>query len=84
MRWPRGAAPRPVGVVAEPTPGPGRAGAYTSGIALLSILSLVCVLGIFWGELTNHRLLAGALIGIVLLAYSFILLFLRKGGFTGV
>ncbi len=71
-------------VVAEPTPGPGQGGAYASGIAILSILSLVCILGIFWGELTGHRLLTGAFIGVVLLAYSFILLFLRKGGFTGV
>ncbi len=84
MRRPKGAEPQPVRVVAEPTPGPGGGGAYISGIALLSIISLVCILGIFVGELTGHRLLVGALIGVVLLAYSFILLFLRKGGFTGV
>jgi len=34
--------------------------------------------------LTNHRLWGSAFTGILLLAYSFILLFLRKGGFTGV
>lgn len=61
-----------------------RAGAYGAWIVALALLSLVCVLGIFWGELYNHRLLVGGLVGIVLLAYSFILLFLRKGGFTGV
>ncbi len=53
-------------------------------IVLLSLLSFVCILGIFWGEATGHRALVGGLIGVVLLAYSFILLFLRKGGFTGV
>ena len=47
------------------------------------------LIGIAWAELTStghpaHRLLGGGLIGVVLLAYSFILLFLRKGGFTGV
>jgi hypothetical protein len=51
---------------------------------MLALLSLVCVIGIFWGELTGRRLLTGVLVGIVLLAYSFILLFLRRGGFTGV
>lgn len=61
-----------------------RAAAYGTWIAALALLSLACVIGIVWGELTSHRLLAGALVGIVLLAYSFILLFLRKGGFTGV
>ena len=66
-----------------------RAAAYGAWIAALSVLSLACVLGIVWAEMTSvlhpdHRLVGGALIGIVLLAYSFILLFLRKGGFTGV
>lgn len=74
-----------------------RQAVYGLWIAVLSVLSLVCVLGIVWAELTSaqpprahatvwtdHRLVGGALIGIVLLAYSFILLFLRKGGFSGV
>ena len=61
-----------------------RAAAYGTGIVLLSLLSLACVAGIVWGELTDHRLVTGGLIGVVLLAYSFIVLFLRKGGFTGV
>jgi hypothetical protein len=59
-------------------------GPYVTGIAALSLVSLVCVIGMVWGELTNHRLWTGAFIGVVLIAYSFILLFLRKGGFTGV
>jgi len=53
-------------------------------IVLLSALSFVCVLGMVWGELMNHHHVTAALIGVVLLAYSFILLLLRKGGFTGV
>ena len=69
--------------------GNNRAATYGRRIALLSLLSLVCVIGMVWAELTSpahpeHRLLGGALVGVVLLAYSFILLFLRKGGFTGV
>lgn len=61
-----------------------RASAYGAWIAALALLSLVCVIGIVWGELTSRRLLTGGLVGVILLAYSFILLFLRKGGFTGV
>jgi hypothetical protein len=61
-----------------------RTGIYATWIVLLALLSLACVIGIVWGELTSHRLVGGALIGIVLLAYSFVLLLLRKGGFTGV
>jgi hypothetical protein len=66
-----------------------RQAAYGLWIAVLSVLSLACVLGIVWAEVasTQHpvtRLTGGVLIGVVLLAYSFILLFLRKGGFTGV
>lgn len=61
-----------------------RASAYGAWIAALALLSLVCVIGIVWGELTSRRLLTGGLVGVILLAYSFILLLLRKGGFTGV
>ena len=59
-------------------------GPYGTWIALLALVSLACVIGMVWGELTSHRLWTGAFIGVVLVAYSFILLFLRKGGFTGV
>ncbi len=59
-------------------------GPYVTWIAVLALVSLVCVIGMVWGELTNHRLWTGALIGVVLVAYSFILLFLRKGGLSGV
>jgi len=66
-----------------------KAAAYGMWIAVLALVSLVCVIGIAWAELTStghpaQRLLGGGLIGVVLLAYSFILLLLRKGGFTGV
>ena len=58
---------------------------YGAGIAALAVLSFVAVVVIAWGELSGHRLLAGGVaVGVILLAYSFILLFLRKGGFTGV
>ena len=59
-------------------------GPYVTWIVFLAILSLVCVIGMIWGELTNNRLWTAGFIGVVLIAYSFILLFLRKGGFTGV
>ena len=61
-----------------------RSSAYVTWIVLLSAVSFVCVVGIVWGELANHHHLTAVLVGVVLLAYSFILLFLRKGGFTGV
>jgi hypothetical protein len=64
--------------------GEDRESRYGPGIAALSFVSLIAVLAIVWGELTGHRLVAGGAVGVILLAYSFILLFLRKGGFTGV
>ena len=57
---------------------------YGSWIVVLALVSLAAVAAIAWGEAAGHRLLAGGAVGVVLLAYSFILLFLRKGGFTGV
>ncbi len=59
-------------------------GPYGLWIALLALASLLFVLGMVWGELTNNRLWTAGFIGAVLIAYSFILLLLRKGGFTGV
>jgi hypothetical protein len=58
--------------------------AYGVWIVLLSLLSLVCVIGMVWGELTNHRQWGGGFVGAILIAYSFILLLLRKGGWSGV
>jgi hypothetical protein len=66
-------------------PADDRQSRYGAGIAALSFVSFISVLVIAWGELTGHRLLGGGVaVGVVLMAYSFILLFLRKGGFTGV
>ena len=62
---------------------PDDSGPYGMWIALLAFVGFVCVIGMVWGELTNQRLWGGAFTGILLLAYSFILLFLRKGGFSG-
>jgi hypothetical protein len=57
---------------------------YGTWIIALSLVSLAAVVGIAWGEVAGQRLVAGGAVGVILLAYSFILLFLRKGGFTGV
>jgi hypothetical protein len=57
---------------------------YGAWIVILALVSLAAVVAIAWGELGGHRLVGGGAVGVVLLAYSFILLFLRKGGFTGV
>jgi hypothetical protein len=57
---------------------------YAAWVVLLSLVSLVCIAGIVWGELADHHLATAVFIGVILLAYSFILLFLRKGGYTGV
>ena len=57
---------------------------YSGWIITLALVSLAAVVVIAWGEVANQRLVGGAAVGVILLAYSFILLFLRKGGFTGV
>ena len=57
---------------------------YGAWIVVLALVSLAAVLAIAWGEVAGQRLVAGGAVGVILLAYSFILLFLRKGGFTGV
>ncbi|HET7265771.1 MAG TPA: hypothetical protein VFL28_13990 [bacterium] len=57
---------------------------YGGWILILSLVSLAAVVAIAWGELAGQRLVGGVAVGVILLAYSFILLFLRKGGFTGV
>lgn len=62
----------------------GRESRYGVWIVVLALVSLAAVLAIVWGEVAGRRLVGGVAVGVVLLAYSFILLFLRKGGFTGV
>ncbi len=57
---------------------------YSTWIMVLALVSLAAVVAIAWGEVAGQRLVAGGAVGVILLAYSFILLFLRKGGFTSV
>ncbi len=56
---------------------------YTAGVALLSALSLVCAAGILYGEASDRWFLGGAMVGALLIAYSFIVLLLRKIGIVG-
>jgi hypothetical protein len=56
---------------------------YYAGIGLLSALSAVFAVGILYGEATDHWDLGGALVGALLLAYSLIMLLLRKIGIIG-
>lgn len=54
-----------------------------AAIVILGVFSLAFAVGIIYGEATDRWLLGGALIGALLLAYSFILLLLRKLGIIG-
>ncbi len=56
---------------------------YAAGIVSLSGLSLVFAAGILYGEASDRWFLGGALVGALLIAYSFIVLLLRKMGITG-
>lgn len=56
---------------------------YAVGIVLLAGLALLFALGIIYGEATDRWDFGGALIGALLLAYSFIVLLLRKMGIIG-
>lgn len=56
---------------------------YAVGVVLLSGLALVFAAGIIIGEATDRWFFGGALIGALLIAYSFIVLLLRKMGVTG-
>lgn len=56
---------------------------YAAGIVLLSGLSLVFAAGILYGEASDRWFLGGALVGALLIAYSFIVLLLRKMGIVG-
>lgn len=57
--------------------------AYIAAVAFLSALSVAFAAGIFYGEATDRWYLGGALVGALLLAYSFIVLVLRKMGLVG-
>lgn len=56
---------------------------YAIGILLLSALSLLFAVGIVYGEATDRWYLGGGLVGALLIAYSFIVLLLRKMGLIG-
>lgn len=62
---------------------------YAAGVVLLSVLSLLFAAGIIYGEATGSSqtpagwFLGGAMVGALLIAYSFIVLLLRKMGITG-
>ncbi|OFX12636.1 MAG: hypothetical protein A2V59_01105 [Armatimonadetes bacterium RBG_19FT_COMBO_69_19] len=56
---------------------------YLAGVVLLSGLALLFALGILYGEATDRWFFGGGMIGALLLAYSFIMLLLRKMGIIG-
>lgn len=56
---------------------------YIIALLLLSGLSLLFALGILVGEATNRWFFGGAMIGALLLAYSLIMLVLRRMGIIG-
>lgn len=56
---------------------------YAAGIVLLSALSLLFAAGMLYGEAADRWFLGGALVGALLIAYSFIVLLLRKMGIVG-
>lgn len=56
---------------------------YGLGILFLCVLALVFAAGIVFGEATNRWLFGGALVGGLLIAYSFVLLLMRKMGLIG-
>jgi hypothetical protein len=56
---------------------------YLTGVAVLSAVAVVAAAGIVYGEATDRWYLGGALVGVLLMAYSFIVLLLRKMGLLG-
>lgn len=56
---------------------------YVAGILLLSALSVLCALGILYGEATDRWSFGGGLVGALLLAYAGIVMLLRKLGIIG-
>lgn len=56
---------------------------HVGGILLLSGIAFLSALGIVAGEVTDRWFFGGAMIGVLLLAYSFIVLLLRKMGIIG-
>lgn len=56
---------------------------YAVGIVLLAGLALLFAGGILFGEATDRWFFGGGLVGALLIAYSFIVLLLRKMGMIG-
>lgn len=56
---------------------------YVAGIAVLSGLSFLFALGIIYGEATDRWYLGGGFVGALLIAYSLIVLLLRRMGLVG-
>ncbi|MBI4280157.1 MAG: hypothetical protein HY660_17025 [Armatimonadetes bacterium] len=55
---------------------------YGLVLLLLIAAAAVCAVGVLVGELTGRWNLGGVFLGVLLIVYSFIVLVLRKGGFT--
>ncbi len=56
---------------------------FAGAIVLLGFVSVIMAVGIIYGEANDRWFLGGGLVGAVLVAYSFIFLFLRKLGIIG-
>ena len=56
---------------------------YGLGVLLMSALSILFAIGIVAGEATDRWFFGGALVGALLIAYSIIVLLLRKMGIAG-
>lgn len=57
--------------------------AYVASIGMLSAIAILSAAGILYGEATDQWYLGGASVGVLLLAYSFVVLVLRKMGLIG-
>ncbi len=56
---------------------------YGRFVLFFTLLALAAAGGILAGEFTGRTLAAGGMIGLLLVAYSFVILFLRKAGLIG-
>ena len=56
---------------------------YGVGVVVLSVLALLFAAGIIVGEATDLWFFGGAMVGALLITYSFIVLILRKMGIIG-
>lgn len=56
---------------------------YGTGVVLMAGLSVLFAIGIVVGEAIDRWFLGGAMVGALLIAYSVIVLLLRKMGIVG-